>query len=140
MTRPAVEDAHHTATAGADRGGGARVVRPGAISRAHRGVLFLDEAPESSPRVLDTWRQPLEQGRIIIHRANSVASFPASFQLILAANPCPCGNAVGKRRDCECAPMARRRYASRLSGPRLDRVDLQMEVNPLTHARKNLIA
>lgn len=140
MTRPPFEDPHHTATAGAIVGGGSRLVRPGAISRAHRGVLFLDEAPEFSPRVLDTLRQPLEQGRIIIHRANSVASFPASFQLILAANPCPCGNAVGKRRVCECAPMARRRYASRLSGPLLDRVDLQLEVHPLTNARMVLSA
>jgi len=135
ITRPPFEDPHHTATAGAIVGGGSRILRPGAVSRAHRGVLFLDEAPEFSTRVLDTLRQPLEQGRIIIHRANSTASFPADFQLVLAANPCPCGNAVGKGIECTCTPMARRRYASRLSGPLLDRVDLQLEVHPLTSAR-----
>lgn len=135
ITRPPFEDPHHTATAGAIVGGGSRVLRPGAVSRAHHGVLFLDEAPEFSSRVLDTLRQPLEQGRIIIHRANSIATFPAKFQLILAANPCPCGNAVGKGITCTCTPMARRRYASRLSGPLLDRVDLQLEVHPLTTAR-----
>src|SRR5690625_2352041 len=135
ITRPPFEDPHHTATAGAIVGGGSRILRPGAVSRAHCGVLFLDEAPEFSPRVLDTLRQPLEQGRVIIHRANSVANFPARFQLVLAATPCPCGKAVGKGLECECAPMARRRYASRLSGPLLDRVDLQVEVHPLTSAR-----
>lgn len=135
ITRPPFEDPHHTATPGAIVGGGSRLLRPGAVSRAHRGVLFLDEAPEFSSRVLDTLRQPLEQGRIIIHRANSTASFPADFQLVLAANPCPCGNAVGKGIECTCTPMARRRYASRLSGPLLDRVDLQLEVHPITSAR-----
>ena len=135
ITRPPFEDPHHTATPGAMVGSGSRLLRPGAVSRAHRGVLFLDEAPEFSPRVLDTLRQPLEQGQIIIHRAANVATFPAKFQLVLAANPCPCGRAVGKGANCECLPMARRRYAARLSGPLLDRVDLQLEVNPLTRAR-----
>lgn len=135
ITRPPFEDPHHTATPGAIVGGGSRALRPGAVSRAHRGVLFLDEAPEFSARVLDTLRQPLEQGKIIIHRANSIAAFPAKFQLVLAANPCPCGNAVGKGIECTCTPMARRRYAARLSGPLLDRVDLQLEVYPLTTAR-----
>jgi len=135
MTRPPFEDPHHTATPGAMVGGGSRYLRPGSVSRAHHGVLFLDEAPEFSPRVLDTLRQPLEQGEVTVHRAASVACFPAKFQLILAANPCPCGKAVGKGLDCECTPMARRRYATRLSGPLLDRVDLQLEIRALTRAR-----
>lgn len=135
LTRPPFEDPHHTATPVAVVGGGSRQLRPGAISRAHRGVLFLDEAPEFSPRVLDTLRQPLERGSISIHRANSIAKFPAKFQLVLAANPCPCGKAVGKGVECTCTPLVRRRYGSRLSGPLLDRVDLQLEVPALTSSR-----
>ena len=132
MVRPPFEDPHHTATPAAVVGGGAGVPRPGAASRAHRGVLFMDEAPEFSPRVLQTLRQPLEHGELVIQRAGGSARYPARFQLVLAANPCPCGLAIGKGLRCTCTPMARRRYFARLSGPLLDRVDLQVEVHPVT--------
>lgn len=134
LRRPPFEDPHHTATPAAVIGGGSGLPRPGAASRAHRGVLFMDEAPEFSPRVLQTLRQPLEHGELVIHRAGGTARYPARFQLVLAANPCPCGLAVGKGLDCTCTPLARRRYFSRLSGPLLDRVDLQLEVLPVTRA------
>lgn len=132
VRRPPYEDPHHTATPAAVVGGGSGVPRPGAASRAHRGVMFLDEAPEFGARVLETLRQPLEHGEIVVHRAGGTARYPARFQLVLAANPCPCGMAVGKGLACTCSPVARRRYFSRLSGPLLDRVDVQVEVSPVT--------
>jgi magnesium chelatase family protein len=92
-------------------------------------VLFLDEAPEFDKRVLDALRQPLESGELVLHRSAGTAAYPARFQLVLAANPCPCGKAAGKGISCECTPMARRRYFGRLSGPLLDRVDIQLQVN-----------
>lgn len=134
LRRPPFEDPHHTATPAAVIGGGSGMPRPGAASRAHRGVLFMDEAPEFSPRVLQTLRQPLEHGELVIHRAGGTARYPSRFQLVLAANPCPCGRSVGKGLECTCTPMARRRYFSRLSGPLLDRIDLQVEVLPVTRA------
>jgi len=134
LRRPPFEDPHHTATPAAVIGGGSGLPRPGAASRAHRGVLFMDEAPEFSPQVLQTLRQPLENGELVIHRAGGTARYPARFQLVLAANPCPCGRSVGKGLECTCTPMARRRYFSRLSGPLLDRVDIQIEVLPVTRA------
>ncbi|WP_199423836.1 YifB family Mg chelatase-like AAA ATPase [Actinotalea solisilvae] len=134
LRRPPFENPHHTATPASVVGGGSGMPRPGAASRAHRGVLFMDEAPEFSPRVLQTLRQPLEDGELVIHRAGGSARFPARFQLVLAANPCPCGRAVGKGLGCDCTALARRRYFSRLSGPLLDRVDLQLEVLPVTRA------
>jgi magnesium chelatase family protein len=115
-------------------GGGSGLPRPGAASRAHRGVLFLDEAPEFSPGALQALRQPLEQGELVIHRSRGAARFPARFQLVLAANPCPCGRATGTGADCTCSPMARRRYVQRLSGPLLDRVDIQVEVAAVSRA------
>ena len=134
LRRPPFEDPHHTATPAAVVGGGSGMPRPGAASRAHRGVLFMDEAPEFSPRVLETLRQPLEHGELVIQRAGGCARYPARFQLVLAANPCPCGRAVGKGLDCSCTAQARRRYFSRLSGPLLDRVDLQVDVLPVSRA------
>lgn len=128
LRRPPLEDPHHTASVAALVGGGSGIPRPGAASRAHRGVLFLDEAPEFSVRALEALRQPLEHGHLVIHRAMGAARFPARFQLVLAANPCPCGMACGKGDRCTCTPLARRRYLGRLSGPLLDRVDLQVEV------------
>ncbi len=128
IRRPPFESPHHTATAAAVIGGGNGIPRPGAASRAHRGVLFLDEAPEYDARVLDALRQPLESGRLVLHRAAGTAVYPARFQLVLAANPCPCGLASGKGTECTCTPQQRRRYFSRLSGPLLDRVDLQLEI------------
>ena len=129
VTRPPLEAPHHSATMAALVGGGSGLVRPGAISRASHGVLFLDEAPEFSAVALDALRQPLETGQITIHRARSVARFPARFQLVLAANPCPCG--LGGSDDCTCTSLMRRRYLGRLSGPLLDRIDLQVEVGAL---------
>ena len=126
--RPPFENPHHTATAAAIIGGGSGLPRPGAASRAHRGVLFLDEAPEYERRVLDALRQPLESGELVIHRSGGTAAYPARFQLVLAANPCPCGKASGKGLECTCTPTMRRRYYGRMSGPLLDRVDIQLPV------------
>lgn len=131
MDRPPFEAPHHSASAASIVGGGARVARPGAISRAHGGVLFLDEAPEFPAAVLQTLRQPLESGHIVLHRAEGAARYPARFQLVLAANPCPCGKYFGRGEGCVCTPLQRRRYFSRLGGPLLDRVDLQVELLPV---------
>jgi magnesium chelatase family protein len=134
IRRPPFEAPHHTCTPVALVGGGSGLPRPGAASRAHRGVLFLDEAAEFDVRALDALRQPLEEGSLLIHRALGSARYPARFQLVMAANPCPCGRSSGKGVDCTCAPAARRRYLARLSGPLLDRMDLQVEVNAVGRA------
>jgi magnesium chelatase family protein len=97
-------------------------------------VLFMDEAPEFNASVLDALRQPLESGVITIHRANAVASFPASFQLVLAANPCPCGQYGARDSECSCTPHSRRRYLGRISGPLMDRIDIQLKVQRITAA------
>ena len=133
-TRPPLESPHHTATAAALVGGGSGQIRPGAAARASHGVLFLDEAPEFNSTVLDALRQPLESGVISIHRANAVAHFPGRFQLVMAANPCPCGLYGARDSDCTCPPSARRRYLGRLSGPLLDRIDIQFRVQRVTSA------
>lgn len=130
--RPPWEAPHHSASAVALIGGGSGVIRPGAVSRATRGVLFLDEAPEFPRAVLDALRQPLESGRITVHRAAGTAEFPARCQLLLAANPCPCGNAGDTRQPCECSPAAVRRYLGRISGPLLDRLDIRVRVPRVT--------
>ena len=132
VRRPPFESPHHSASMVALIGGGSGIPRPGAASRAHRGVLFLDEAPEFSSTALDALRQPLESGVLTLHRAAGTASYPARFQLLLAANPCPCGRNLGKGTECTCTPMARRRYLARLSGPLLDRIDMQLFVPPLS--------
>jgi magnesium chelatase family protein len=134
LRRPPYEDPHHTSTVTSLVGGGNGLPRPGAASRAHRGVLFLDEAAEFPPRALEALRQPLEQGELVIHRARGTARYPARFQLVLAANPCPCGRATGKGLSCDCSALIRRRYLSRLSGPLLDRVDLRVELLPVCRA------
>ncbi len=133
--RPPLEMPHHTASAAAIVGGGSGVIRPGAAARAAHGVLFLDEAPEFSPAALDALRQPLESGVITISRASGSARFPARFQLVLAANPCPCGNFGSRDTDCTCTPSTRRRYLGRLSGPLLDRVDIRLNVRRITAAQ-----
>ena len=125
---------HHSASVAAMVGGGPRIALPGAISLAHRGVLFLDEAPEFAPRALDALRTPLESGRVELARALAQTSYPARFQLVLAANPCPCGHAGQRGGACECTPMAVRRYASRLSGPILDRIDIVQPLRPMTRS------
>lgn len=134
VTRPPFEAPHHTATFVAMVGGGAAVPRVGLASLAHRGVLFLDEAPEFSTRVLDALRQPLESGAVAIARAGYSLKFPARFQLVLAANPCPCGNASSTTQVCRCAPAQRTRYLQRLSGPLMDRVDLRVILERPTRA------
>jgi magnesium chelatase family protein len=126
--RPPFEAPHHTCSAAALVGGGSGVIRPGAASRATRGVLFLDEAPEFQQTVLDCLRQPLESGETVVHRSRSVARFPARFQLVAAANPCPCGQYGSRESDCSCSPHQRRRYLGKLSGPLVDRIDLQLRV------------
>ncbi len=124
LVRPPFLEPHHTASAVAVVGGGSRGVRPGAMSLAHHGVLFLDEAPEFAINVLEALRQPLESGRIVVSRATQTAVFPALFQLVLATNPCPCGHAGSAVQRCECTAPMRRRYADRLSGPIRDRIDI----------------
>ncbi|MDW3681467.1 YifB family Mg chelatase-like AAA ATPase [Cupriavidus sp. CV2] len=118
---------HHTASAAALVGGGSNP-RPGEISLAHQGVLFLDELPEFDRRVLEVLREPLESGRVTISRATRQADFPARFQFVAAMNPCPCGYLGHPSRPCRCTPDQVLRYQSRLSGPLLDRIDLQVEV------------
>ena len=118
---------HHTASGIALVGGGSKP-RPGEISLAHGGVLFLDELPEFSRHVLEVLREPLESGRILISRAALQAEFPARFQLVAAMNPCPCGYAGDPSGRCTCTPDQVRRYRDRISGPLLDRIDLHVEV------------
>jgi len=121
---------HHSASAVALVGGGAPP-RPGEISLAHQGVLFLDELPEFPRAALEALRQPLESGHISIARAAQRADFPARFQLVAAMNPCPCGFAGATQRACRCTPDQISRYQSKLSGPLLDRIDLHVEVPAL---------
>jgi magnesium chelatase family protein len=131
VRRPPYQAPHHTASTAALVGGGSSLARPGAISLAHRGVLFLDEAPEFGLGVMDALRQPLEHGEVVIARSGGIARYPARFQLVLAANPCPCASPAGDS-GCTCSAAARRRYLGRLSGPLLDRVDLHVWVTPVT--------
>lgn len=121
---------HHSTSTAALVGGGTGIARPGAVSLAHRGVLFLDECAELGPRLLESLRTPLEEGEVRISRAEGTVSYPARFQLVLAANPCPC--APAHDRDCICTSIVRRRYLGRLSGPLLDRVDLRTWMHPVT--------
>lgn len=132
LRRPPLRSPHHSATRAAIVGGGSGLARPGDISLAHCGVLLLDEAPEFAPSVLDCLRQPLESGTITIDRARGRATYPAKFQLVLAANPCPCGKASAKGDKCTCSSLRRRNYLQRLSGPLLDRIDIQIEVMALS--------
>jgi magnesium chelatase family protein len=137
-TRAPFEAPHHTASAAALVGGGSGLIRPGSAARASHGVLFLDEAPEFASAVLDALRQPLESGVISIHRANAVAHYPGSFQLVMAANPCPCGQYGARDSECTCTPFNRRRYLARISGPLLDRIDIQLRVQRITSAQLRL--
>jgi magnesium chelatase family protein len=144
ITRPPFCAVHHSATVAAMVGGGSGQLRPGAVSRAHRGVLFLDEAPEFHRAVLESLREPIESGEVEIARAAGTARFPAQFLLILAANPCPCGRAgggltkavrgktgVAGGAGCICAPQVRIGYLAKLSGPLMDRIDLRVDVAPV---------
>jgi magnesium chelatase family protein len=129
ITQPAFVAPHHTSSVAAMVGGGSGFARPGAVSRAHRGVLFLDECAEIGISVLEALRTPLEDGEIRLARRDGVARYPARFQLVMAANPCPC--APTDPRDCICAAAAKRRYLGKLSGPLLDRVDLRVEMHSI---------
>ncbi len=126
LTRPPFQSPHHSASAASIVGGGTGVARPGAVSLAHRGVLFLDEAPEFATEALEALREPLESGSVVLSRSRASIRLPARFQLVMAANPCPCGRAYGTGEGCRCTPLQVRRYFGRLSGPLLDRVDLQV--------------
>ncbi len=134
-TRP-VRAPHHSASTPAMVGGGS-VPAAGEISLAHYGVLFLDEFPEFQRSVLESLRQPLEEGRVTIARANSTVSFPASFMMIAAMNPCPCGYLTDARKACKCTPVQIERYLSRISGPLIDRIDIHVDVPavPFTELR-----
>lgn len=125
---------HHTASAVALVGGGSQP-RPGEITLAHKGVLFLDELPEFDRKVLEVLRQPIEAKEIVISRASRQITFPANFQLIAAMNPCPCGYAFHQDSRCQCSAEAIKRYQNRISGPLLDRIDLHIDVPPL-HAHE----
>ncbi|MEV4244925.1 YifB family Mg chelatase-like AAA ATPase [Streptosporangium canum] len=138
LTRPPFVAPHHTATVAAVIGGGSGAIRPGAVSLAHRGVLFLDEAPEYPTTVLDSLRQPIESGRVTVSRAVGSVTFPARFMLVLAANQCPCAQPSSPEDPCRCTPAVRRRYLARLSGPLLDRIDVKVTLYRST--RRELLA
>jgi magnesium chelatase family protein len=121
---------HHTCSLAGLLGGGS-TPRPGEVSLAHRGVLFLDELPEFERRSLEALRQVLEERRVLVARVRFSCSFPAHFQLIAAANPCPCGWRGSQQRDCRCDDAQVARYAARISGPLLDRIDLHVRVPPV---------
>jgi len=122
---------HHTATIPALMGGGANA-KPGEISLAHNGVLFLDEMPEYQRRTLETLRQPLEDGVAVVSRSKHTLEYPARFMLVASMNPCPCGNLGSTTQECKCSPSEIHRYISKLSGPLLDRIDLQIEVDGIS--------
>ncbi len=124
---------HHTATVVSLCGGGNTKIRAGEISKAHRGVLFLDELPEYSRSALEALRQPLEDGKITVTRAGGAITFPADFILCASMNPCPCGNFGSKEKPCTCTPSQIRKYRGKISGPLLDRIDLQVEVDAVKY-------
>lgn len=128
---PPFRDPHTRTSAAGLIGGGSGVAGPGEVSLAHRGVLFLDELLEMSRSILDALRQPLETGSVTIVRSRAAVRYPARVLLVAATNPCPCGHLGSGRRACRCRPHQIRRYRSRLSGPLLDRIDLQVELRPV---------
>lgn len=133
MTRRPFRAPHHLTSQVALIGGG-QSPRPGEVSLAHNGVLFLDELPEFGRNVLEVLRQPLEEKRIVVSRAKYSVEYPANFTLVAAMNPCPCGYYNHPTKECTCSPGAVHRYMGRISGPLLDRIDLQVEVTPVTPA------
>lgn len=136
LTRRPFRDPHHTISDVALIGGGS-TPRPGEVSLAHNGVLFLDEFAEFSRSSLEVLREPLENGRVTISRAKDTVSYPARFTLIAAMNPCPCGHLGDPIKPCTCSPMQVNRYKSRISGPLLDRIDLTVNLNPVKYSDWN---
>lgn len=128
ISRPPFCAPHHTSSMAAMVGGGSGLIRPGALALAHRGVLFLDDAPDFPRDVLDSLRQPLETGEVILARRGVCATFPARFLLVLAARPCPCWPSTG---TCGCSRAVRARYLGRLSGPLMDKVDIRVTLDPV---------
>jgi magnesium chelatase family protein len=133
VQRPPVRMPHHSASSEGILGGG-RFLRPGEASLAHHGILFLDEAPEFGSALLQGLREPVEEGRVTIARAGATVTWPARFQLVLAFNPCPCGNLGRAGRVCACSPVEIHRYWRRMGGALLDRVELRVPVEPVTAA------
>lgn len=133
ITKRPFRTPHHTATAVSLTGGGNHS-KPGEISLAHNGVLYLDEFPEYSRHLIETLRQPLEDGYITVARANQTITYPASFTLIASMNPCPCGNYGAKDRDCKCSPAQIHKYLAKISGPIMDRIDIHVEVDNITYS------
>jgi magnesium chelatase family protein len=131
--RPPYREPHHSASMAALTGGGQRA-KPGEVSLAHRGVLFLDELPEFPRVALEALRQPMEAGRTTVSRAAAHVTYPARFQLVAAMNPCRCGHIADASRACSRAPRCGEEYQTRISGPLLDRIDLTVEVQPVPPA------
>lgn len=123
---------HHTISTTSLVGGG-RIPKPGEISLAHNGVLFLDELPEFNKNTLEVMRGPLEDGIVTISRVNATLTYPCNFMLVASMNPCPCGFYGSKEKECSCMPQAISKYLSRISGPLLDRIDIQVEVSPVKY-------
>lgn len=123
---------HHTISTTSLVGGG-RIPKPGEISLAHNGVLFLDELPEFNKNTLEVMRGPLEDGSVTISRVNATLTYPCNFMLVASMNPCPCGFYGSKEKECSCTPQAISKYLSRISGPLLDRIDIQVEVSPVKY-------
>ncbi len=136
LTQRPFRDPHHTISDVALIGGGS-TPKPGEVSLAHNGVLFLDEFAEFSRTTLEVLRQPLENGQVTISRAKETVTFPARFTLIAAMNPCPCGHLGSPHTHCSCTPMQIRRYQNKISGPLLDRIDLTVHLNPVAYADWN---
>ena len=133
VTRPPYREPHHSASMAAMSGGGNRA-KPGEVSLAHRGVLFMDELPEFPRATLEALRQPLEAGHTTVARAAAHVTYPARFQLVAAMNPCRCGYLGDASRECGRAPRCGEEYQSKISGPLLDRIDLIIEISPVTPA------
>ena len=127
---------HHTISTTSLVGGG-RIPKPGEISLSHNGVLFLDELPEFNKNTLEVMRGPLEDGNVTISRVNATLTYPCNFMLVASMNPCPCGFYGSKEKECSCMPQAISKYLARISGPLLDRIDIQVEVSPVKYKYLN---